>query len=299
MAAADPQPSNRFIGRPVVRRVVVNGDDFGYSHAVNQAIIRSHTSGILTSASLMVTGAAFPEAVELARQHPSLGVGLHLVVSTGRAVLPSYEIPHLVDASGAFPDDPLLVGLRYQFNRAARRELFGEIRAQLQRFRDTGLALSHVDGHLHNHIHPYVLHCLLLLAKEFGIRFIRLPHEEISVDRSTGARPGPGAIILWTIFQLLRAHAVRRLSAQQIGYADRVYGLLHSGRITETYLTKLIPLIEADRVEIYAHPAWCGDDRPPHGKEIDGFLELQALTSTSVRQLLEQTGFERVIFFDL
>lgn len=299
MASVDPLSTNLQALRPSVRKLVVNGDDFGYSHAVNQAIIRSHTSGILTSASLMVTGEAFSEAVQLARQHPGLGVGLHLVVGTGRAVLPSWQIPHLVDSSGAFPDDPLVVGLRYQFNRAARRELFQEIRAQLQRFRDTGLVLSHVDGHLHNHVHPYVLQCLVSLSQEFGIRFIRLPHEELSVDRSTGSRLGPGAIILWFVFQLLRAHGAKRLSAHHIGYADRVYGLLHSGRITETYLINLIPRIQSDRVEIYAHPSLPGGEHSSHGPENGCSLELEALTSTSIRQLIEEYGFERVTFAEL
>jgi hopanoid biosynthesis associated protein HpnK len=279
--------------------VVINGDDFGQSHAINQAIIQAHTDGVLTSASLMVTGDAFAEAVDLARQHPSLGVGLHLVVGTGRAILPPVRIPHLVDASGRFPDQPVRVGLRYQFSRAARRELLLEIRAQLQRFKDTGLPLSHVDGHLHNHVHPYVLHCLVALAEEFGIRFIRLPFEELSVDRATGSRAGPGALLLWLIFRLLRARGVKQLSAHGIGYADRVYGWLHSGRITEAYLSRLVPLIRADRVEIYAHPSL----QEPGALEPhlcgDGHLELQAFTSPSIRQLLQSCGFHVVRFPEL
>ncbi|MFQ6538418.1 MULTISPECIES: hopanoid biosynthesis-associated protein HpnK [Aphanothece] len=279
--------------------MVINGDDFGHSHAVNQAIIQAHTNGVLTSASLMVTGDAFAEAVELARQHPSLGVGLHLVVGTGRAVLPPAHIPHLVDANGRFPDQPVRVGLRYQFSRAARRELLLEIRAQLQRFKDTGLPLTHVDGHLHNHVHPYVLQCLIALAEEFGIRFIRLPFEELSVHRATGSRTGPGALLLWGIFRLLRAHGVTQLSAHGIGYADRVYGWLHSGRITEAYLSRLIPLIRANRVEIYAHPSLEEAGASASDSGGDGPLELQALTSPSIRHLLASCRFQGVRFPEL
>jgi hopanoid biosynthesis associated protein HpnK len=283
----------------IQRKIVINGDDFGHSHSVNQAIIRAHQDGVLTSASLMVTGEAFTEAIDLARQHPGLGIGLHLVVGMGRAVLPAWQIPHLVDASGQFPSDPLVVGLRYQFSSAARRELLLEIRAQLQRFKETGLSLSHVDGHLHNHVHPYVLRCLVTLAQEYGIRFIRLPYEELTVDWSTGSRPGPNKIILWSVFSLLRFYGGRLLSAHRIGYADRVYGLLHSGCITEEYLANLIPLIEANRVEIYAHPTLPGNDAPNHVNEGGDLSELQSLTSTSVRNLLEVNGFQRVTFSEL
>jgi hopanoid biosynthesis associated protein HpnK len=285
--------------RAGVRKVVINGDDFGHSHAVNQAIIQAHASGVLTSASLMVTGAAFDEAVDLARRHPDLGVGLHLVVGMGRAVLPPAQIPHLVDGSGHFPDNPLRVGLRYQFSRPARRELLLEIRAQLQRFKDSGLVLSHVDGHLHNHVHPYVLHCLVSLAGEFGIRFIRLPFEELSVDRATGSRPSLGSLALWWVFRLLRRHGVRLLTKHSIGHADRVYGWLHSGRLTEAYLCRLIPLIAAERVEIYAHPTLACDGPATPESQGQGPLELQALISPSVREQLAVCGFQCVRFAQL
>ncbi|MGQ9768754.1 MAG: ChbG/HpnK family deacetylase, partial [Anaerolineae bacterium] len=108
-------------------QIITTADDFGRLPAINAAIIRAHREGILTAASLMVTGDAWQEAVELARANPTLAVGLHLVVSDGRAVLPPTQIPHLVDASGRFPDDPLRLGLRYAFDRAAQRELAAEV----------------------------------------------------------------------------------------------------------------------------------------------------------------------------
>ena len=43
-----------------------------------------HREGVLTAASLMVTGDAVDEAVELARAMPTLAVGLHVVLADGR-----------------------------------------------------------------------------------------------------------------------------------------------------------------------------------------------------------------------
>src|SRR5262245_6511599 len=82
--------------------LIINGDDFGYSEAVNRAIIRAHLEGILTSASLMVNERAAEDAVELAKAHPGMAVGLHLVLSQGRAALPHDEIPQITDSQGRF-----------------------------------------------------------------------------------------------------------------------------------------------------------------------------------------------------
>ena len=60
--------------------MIVNADDFGYSLGVNRGIAEAHERGIVTSASLMVAAPGTREAAEYARDHPSLGVGLHAVM---------------------------------------------------------------------------------------------------------------------------------------------------------------------------------------------------------------------------
>jgi len=60
-----------------VRYVIFNADDFGASTGINRGIIECHTRGVVTSASLMVTGRAVEEAATLIREHPALAVGLH------------------------------------------------------------------------------------------------------------------------------------------------------------------------------------------------------------------------------
>ena len=62
-----------------MKQLILNADDFGLTHGVNEGIILAHRDGILTSATLMANGPAFDEAVERARANPKLGVGCHLV----------------------------------------------------------------------------------------------------------------------------------------------------------------------------------------------------------------------------
>jgi hopanoid biosynthesis associated protein HpnK len=270
----------------MVKYLIINGDDFGVSSFVNQAIIKAHQQGILTSTSLMVTGEAFTEAVSLAKANPSLGVGLHLVLGCGKAVLPHQTIPHLVDPQGNFPDDPVKAGLRYQFSSPAQAELKLEIRAQLEKFFHTGLKLSHLDGHLHHHVNPVVLKTIVELAQEFPIPFIRLPFEELNFTLKLDNNGLLTKLVTYSVFTALRRHGEGLLNTQGIGYLDRVYGLLQTGKINENYLLGLIPQINAKVVEIYTHPG-------------AGENELEALLSKRVLDQIKLSGFELVNYHAL
>ena len=282
-----------------MKRLVVTGDDFGVSSSVNRAIAEAHDRGILTGASLMVAGAAAPEAVALARSRPGLAVGLHLVLVDGRATLDGADIPTLTGADGRFRASPLAAGVNYQFSRAARWELELEIRAQFVRFRETGLELSHVDGHHHLHLHPVVLSTLVRLAPEFGIRWIRLPCEELGMALAANPRNAAARILSSLVFRALHTHAAVRLRAAGIGFTERVYGLLMTGRIDERYLLGLMPRIRADAAELYCHPSWPQAAEATGAADPNGPRELAALLSERVRGAVARNGLVLARFASL
>ena len=148
-----------------MKRLIVTGDDFGLAGPVNEAIAEAHRRGILTTASLMVSGAAAKDAVERARALPSLRVGLHVVVVEGRPVLPPDEVPDLVDRSGVFSTRLTRAGFNFFFRPDVRRQLEREIRAQFEAFVKTRLRLDHVNAHNHMHLHPTILSIVLKLGR--------------------------------------------------------------------------------------------------------------------------------------
>lgn len=269
-----------------MRRLVVTGDDFGFSRGVNRAIVEAHEKGVLTSASLMVTGDAWEEAVSLARAHPRLAVGLHLVIVCGRSVLPEAEVPHLVDSAGFFRTSPTRAGLLYQLHPEARAELRREIRAQLERFRQTGLPLDHVDGHLHLHVHPVVVDVLAELAGEFEIPAVRFPSEDFRLALRLDRTKIAAKVAASTVFGLLRRRGARRLREAGVAVADRVYGLHSTGRVNEGYLARLAPRIGEGWTEIYCHPASPEPGEPLNGPPGAGARELAALVSARVRSAI-------------
>src|SRR5436853_7851477 len=96
-----------------MRRLIVTADDFGRDIAINEAVEAASRDGILTCASLMVAEPAAADAVARAHRLPGLRVGLHLVLTDGKPVLPPGEVRSLVGADGRFDEDQVRAGLRY------------------------------------------------------------------------------------------------------------------------------------------------------------------------------------------
>lgn len=276
-------------------QVIVTADDFGRSSAINAAIIQAHREGILTGASLMVGGEAWEEAVALAHATPTLAVGLHLVVSGGPAVLSPDRLPHLVDADGRFPDDPLRLGLRYAYSRAAQQELAEEVAAQFQRFAATGLPLSHVDGHQHLHVHPVVFRLLLPLARRHGARGVRVPTDDLVLALRYDRRKA-GEKIGWALgLGLVSGWCRRQAQANGLAVADQVYGIFQSGRMTEDYVVKVLQKMKASTAELYFHPSLegLGEALGPNPGD------LATLLSPAVRQVILERGLRLTTYAGL
>lgn len=269
------------------RRVIINADDFGISSAVNRAVIKGWQEGVLTSASLMVTGAACDEAVDLARQNPGLQVGLHLTLVQGESVLQQGGFPALTDREGHFPNDPLLAGMRMFFVKSLRQQLRNEIAAQLDKFMATGLPLSHIDGHLNIHMHPTVFELLCPLLAKYEINTFRLSSERLGCELRMAGNRLFGKALDAFIFGRLASRCRSELKIRRVACAAEVKGLLNSGRITEEYLLQALDNLQAGTTEIYLHPAEADNPEMPGYLQTD---ELAALLSSRVKEKLRSLG---------
>lgn len=282
------------------RQLIVSADDFGMSPAVNAGIVAAHLRGVLTNASLMVNGQAFDQAVQLARAHPTLAVGLHLVLLQGYATLPRSAIPGLVDESGQFARTPVATGLRYFFVHSLEAQLEREIRAQLEKFLATGLRLSHVDGHLNIHMHPRVLNILVRVARDYGLRAMRLPREPLSITLRASRWQWWRKVLEALTFRGLVRYARPRLDAAAIRYPDRMFGLHQSGHMTLAYLEAVLRRLPPGVTEVYTHASHIDDEaRRWRPANYESEAELRALTSPQLRELLAAEGIVLVNYHHL
>ena len=274
---------------PAQRRLIVTADDFGLTASVNDAVENGYCNGILTTASLMVTGGAAADAVARARRLPHLRVGLHIVLVDGMSLLTKEAIPSLVDANNRFHPGQTRLGIRYFSSPRARRELAAEVRAQFEAFRQTGLQLDHANAHKHMHLHPTIAKLVIDIGREFGLRALRVPAEPPVLLRAIGGPVSVGSRLLY------RWSSILRTLARKAGLVvnDYVLGIGWTGHMTADRVRRALPYLPRGLTELYLHPASQRDKTliqlmPSYEHE----AEAACLTDKGVHNAINQAGVE-------
>ena len=159
---------------------IFNADDFGISKGVNAAIEQAHKEGILNSASLMVNQKYAREAIEKAKQMPDLEMGLHINLTNEEPAANTKDIPLLVGENGKLKNgfvNLLLLSFLHPCELARQVEI--EVRAQIEKYMQSGLKLEHLDSHRHVHLIPVIFKVVKKLGDEFNVKRIRLMNENI------------------------------------------------------------------------------------------------------------------------
>jgi hopanoid biosynthesis associated protein HpnK len=279
-----------------VKRLIVNGDDFGLSGEVNAGILRAHRIGILTTASLMVAEPAAEAAARAAHETPALDVGLHVVVCKGRSLTAPERMGGAVDAAGRFPENPVSAGMRWFFDRKARAHLRDEIRAQIERHLELVGYLNHIDGHLNFHVHPAIADIVVELAVEYKVPCLRLPMEPVAVTIGLRRDHLARKLVESVIFKTLSRRARRVMRERGLKFTDRLFGLHQSGHLDEDYVLSVIDRLGEGTTEFYFHPAADIGGTPPPA---EAQREVEILTSPRVREKLKARAVELITFADL
>ena len=261
-----------------MRKLVVNADDFGFTRDVNQGIIEAHREGILTATTIMSEGAAFDDAVKLARENPTLDIGVHLVL-VGQ------------------PPYPMTVAQLTRAVMLGRIPIYEELSAQVKRVLDAGLQPSHLDTHKHTHLLPPVLNAVAKISEEFKIPWVRRPFDfpmeprgiswqKRSVNRAFGA---------------VRSRFERVLARHGCRSTDHFAGFQITGKFDASDVSALIRSLPEGSTEFMCHPGICTAElraartRLKESRE----KELRALTAPEVRDALRESGVELVNYHSL
>jgi predicted glycoside hydrolase/deacetylase ChbG (UPF0249 family) len=248
---------------PAHRYLIIHADDAGMSHSANRGTIDAMEEGIVSSASIMVPCPWFVEIAEYARSHPDKDFGIHLTLTCEwkryrwGPVAPRDKVPSLLDDQGYMWSSTSEVA---QHAKAEEVEL--ELRAQIDRAKQFGVPITHLDTHMGSVVcRPDLLEIYVRLGIEYDIPvfFLRQLDERLSAEYPALAKTG-----LAMIDKLAQHHM------PLVDQMAQIYSKPPGATRRDAYLTALRNL-QPGVSQLIVH---CGYDDP----------ELRAITSSSANR---------------
>ena len=268
----------------MLKQLIVNADDYGHTSGISLGIRQAHLNGIVTSTSAMMNRPTAREAIQIAQEEcPKLGLGLHLVLTTGKPLLPAGEVGSLVDSEGNFHR---LAALLDRCNEINLTEVNREWHAQVAAFRAiAGCNPDHLDSHHHSSYFSTALFQLMLnLTDELDCP-IRLPWglEETVLAEQLSQTDGE------------RSH--RR--CPQVFFSD-----FYDDGVSLPHLKSIIENIASDSehslFELMCHPAVVDDEvRQITSYNDQRATELMLLQSQEIKSLLKWHDIQLIRFSDI
>lgn len=240
--------------------LIVNADDFGLCEAVNYGIIESHRSGIVNSTTAMMNMPAVAHAAKLSHEYPNLAVGMHFVLTAGKAFS---SMPSLcrggILGKWLWDIDP---------NELPLGEIEQELHQQYQKFIDTfGKKPSHIDSHHHVHMMEGIFPLVVNFAQEKGVA--------LRVDRQLEKNWPP--------------------LSDQVVSTDCFSSEFYGDEISEALFLKIIDEAKAqgnNSIEVMSHPAFIDNALLKSNYAYPRLNELEVLTSESLKSHILARGFK-------
>ena len=234
----------------MIKRLIINADDFGFSRSVTDGILHAHQAGILTSTTLMATMPDCDRAMDLAQSNPDLGIGIHLCLTQGTPR--SGKLRAITNGNNEFPRKVPQLLQRISFNRNALDEAKAEWAAQIEYVLSRSLHPTHLDSHKHIHHWPALAQVALDLAKEYRIPAIRCA-DEITIHSAPKLSSGYRAL------RFLARKLKKRCVRPQLRTTDWFFGLAATGKFSAEIWLNLLEQLPAGTGEVMVHPGYAAD----------------------------------------
>jgi predicted glycoside hydrolase/deacetylase ChbG (UPF0249 family) len=222
------------------------------------------------------------------QETPRLGLGVHLVLTLGKPILPAEAVPSLVDENG---DHFKYAAFIQRASRLDLTEVKAEWRAQIEAFiRAAGRRPDHLDSHHHSAFFtPELLRAMLEVANEYNCP-VRNPIAQ-------GNSPTAGQSGEW---DSVRAHAPRLMQEFSARSTDTIFVSFYDEGATHEHLLDLVGRLESGTSEIMCHPGYVDETLARESAySLPRERELNILTDPGMRQAIEARGIDLITFANL
>lgn len=244
----------------MVKKLIINADDLGFSLGVNVAILEAHNKGFLTHASLMANTAYFNHAVEeIIPNCKNLKVGIHVNLTCAKALFPANIL-----TKKRFLNNTFVSLLFKRKSKKVLKSIENEIEMQILKIKNAGIEISHIDGHEHIHLIPSINKIVRRLAKKHDIKRVREINEGLFESWKFNGRTASFANVIKLI--LLRFLSFFNENSGEIGF----YSMLNTCEINGSNLFQFLKESNIyEEVEVMLHPALPNLDNCDYYKTLD------------------------------
>lgn len=181
-------------------KLIINADDCGRNPVVDQEIRRNIEAGVLTSTTIMANMFDFELAVKLYEMFSSkVSFGAHLNLTQGcpltnPKVFLKYGFCKETNGKVVFNGMPF----RWKYiNTELRQAAYVELKTQIEKIKNAGIHISHIDSHQHIHFAPSLTPVFVNVARDMGIMKIRRPKNFLHYDMHDIAMRGLNAYYMF------------------------------------------------------------------------------------------------------
>lgn len=248
-------------------KLIVNGDDYGLCESVSKGILKAMREGILTDTTAMANMPEFDKWMKHAMDEGVTEMGIHLTLTCGESLTPKSELKSILTEENKFYRKPYNI----PEEKINLDEVEKEVRAQIEKFKSTGMKLNHIDSH--HHFYAYnedVFRLIVKIANELNVP-LRNPFEQVKhiVKEEGGVSP------------------------------DHIILEFFEDTATEEYLIGQLEELKgkAEVVELMCHPSFLGEDLSAlTSYDAPRERELNILTSESVKKYIKDNNIELIKF---
>lgn len=244
----------------MVKKLIINADDLGFSLGVNQAILKANTQGFLSHASLMANTEYFEHALEeIIPNCNDLKIGVHVNLTCAKALY--YD--NVLTDNGLLNNTFVKLLFKYK-SKEVLESLEKEIELQILKIKGNGIEISHIDGHEHVHIIPSINKIVQKLAKKYNIPRVREINEGLFESWKYNGKTASFSNIVKLL--LLKFLSLFNENTGKIGF----YSMLNTCEINGDNLFDFLKSTKTyETVEVMLHPALPNLDSQEYYRMLD------------------------------
>ena len=243
----------------MVKKLIINADDLGFSLGFNLAILKANKEGYLSHASLMANTKYFQHAIDEVIPKSTLKIGVHANLTCGNAL---FKENVLADDG---KQDKNFVQLLFKWkSKKVLESIEKELELQIIKIKNAGIEISHIDGNEHVHIIPSINKIVRKLAQKHNIPRIREINENIFESWKYNRETAKISTVIKLL--LLRFLSLFNENDKKIGF----YSMLNTCEIDGKNLFPFLKNSKRfDTLEVMLHPAYVDLDSAYYSQEIN------------------------------